>query len=446
MATYKGLVDAKELLDFSQNFGVTRSYAGSRLFPDIKTQYFEAEYYRLVKNGNLPQVAKVHAFDTEAAIGSRVPIEKVELEELLIKEKINQTEELRKVTRGMRMDNVRDFVFDDIARQAEKVVARAELAKMEALAKGKVTLNENNLSLVVDYGIPQDNYVHSDWYDKGADVLGDIVKWFGIAEANGVTVNHAITSRNVLTLMMQNEGVQKAVFGNSGAGQLPELGQVERAISLRIGTEFTIEVNEGRYAVQTMADGANVLTPNRFFPEDTFVMCSLGNDGAVGTGLWGVTPEEAALGGAFDSRRMMQFVTVTQWETPDPVAVWTKASGLFVPVIPNPYGQIIAKVDVSGEAKLNSFGVSVGGNAYYGTINEDGGTVSVSVPSGTVITACKILFSASPDATVKQGDTKIVSGTTEVSFTTGTAKTFTVTAEDGVATKDYAVTVTVAQG
>jgi len=446
METYKGLVDAKELLDFSQNFAVARNYAGSRLFPDAKTQYFEAEYYRLVKNGNLPQVAKVHAFDTEAAIGSRIPVEKVELEELLIKEKINQTEELRKMTRGMRMDNVRTYVFDDIARQAEKVVARAELAKMEAIAKGKMTLTENHLSLVVDYGIPQDNYVHSYWYDKNADILGDIVKWFAIAEANGVTVNHAITSRNVLMLMMQNEGIQKAVFGNVGAGQLPEIGQVERAISLRIGSAFTIEVNEERYAVQSMSSGNSVLTPNRFFPEETFVMCSTGNGGAIGTGLWGVTPEEAAQGGAFDTRRMQQFVTVTQWETPDPVAVWTKASGLFVPVIPNPYGHIIAKVGVCAEAKLNSFGVKIGDNTYNGTINEAAGTVAISVPASTTITACKILFTASEDATLKQGSTAIVSGTTEISFTSGTAKTFTVTAEDGINTKDYAVTVTVAQG
>ena len=37
-----------------------------------------------------------------------------------------------------------------------------------------------------------------------------------------------------------------------------------------------------------------------------------------------------------------QFITLTQWTEPDPTAVWSKASGLFVPVLPNPAGLFIA--------------------------------------------------------------------------------------------------------
>ena len=87
--TLSGLITEKELLDFSQNFAVARNYTGSRYFPDRKTQYIKQEYTRLCANGNLPQVAMVHAYDTEAHIASRVPFERVSVEELLIKEKIN---------------------------------------------------------------------------------------------------------------------------------------------------------------------------------------------------------------------------------------------------------------------------------------------------------------------------------------------------------------------
>jgi len=86
------------------------------------------------------------------------------------------------------------------------------------------------------------------------------------------------------------------------------------------------------------------VTQKRFFPENTFVIATTAPDGTIGTGLWGVTPEEDAQGGAFDSKRQQQYITVVTWDTPDPVATWTKASGLFVPVIPNPYGHIIATV------------------------------------------------------------------------------------------------------
>lgn len=35
----------------------------------------------------------------------------------------------------------------------------------------------------------------------------------------------------------------------------------------------------------------------------------------------------------------------TQWATPDPVAVWTKATGLFIPVLPDPNGLFVASVN-----------------------------------------------------------------------------------------------------
>ena len=341
MDIYDGLVEEGDLLDFSQNFAVTRAnYMGSALFPDRKTQYIEAEYTRLCRNGNLPMIAQVHAFDTEAVIGSRIPIEKVEIEKLLIKEKINQTERIREITNGMRMDGVKNYVFDDIARTAEKVVARAEKAKMDAIAKGKFTISENGLSIEVDYGIPEENFVETFW-DEDADIIGDLVGWRDIAEANGVTPDRAVTTQAVIAKMKGNKGIQKALFGANGTGTLPTLAQINSLVQEHVG--ITIGVNEAKYA--TFGDNG-ALSQNRFFPENEFVMFATGANGAIGAGLWGVTPEERVQGGAFDAKRQRQFVTVTQWEAPDPTAVWTKASGLFVPVMPNPYGHIIANVGV----------------------------------------------------------------------------------------------------
>ena len=117
MRLISDLITEREMLDFSQGFNVQRNYTGSRLLPDRKTQYIEAEYTRLAENGNLPTVAMIHGFDTEAHIGSRVPFERVETESLLTKEKINLSERLRRITRGldMQMDSVRRYAFDDIA-------------------------------------------------------------------------------------------------------------------------------------------------------------------------------------------------------------------------------------------------------------------------------------------------------------------------------------------
>lgn len=347
------LITEREMLDFSQGFNVQRSYVGSRLFPDRKTQYIEAEYSRLAENGNLPTVAMVHGFDTEAHIASRVPFERVTTEQLLIKEKLNLTERLRRVTRGldMAMDSVRRYAFDDVARTAESVVARAEKAKMEALATGKMTVTENGLDMEVDFGVPTDQKVSADWSDTDADILGDIDGWVDIAEGKGQTPTVAVTSKKVFALIQRNAAVQKAVFGVNGAGVLPSLAQVNSLLAQQFNG-LTLTVDEERYGIIGTSGGSVKVTQGRFFPEDRFVMCSVGYDGSVGTGLWGVTPEELEQGGAFDEKRQMQFVTCTRWDTPDPVATWTKASGLFIPVLPNVYGHVIATITTASGANV----------------------------------------------------------------------------------------------
>ena len=45
-------IDAKERLTFSQNFEVTRPTVLDRLFPDVKTEFIEGEYLRLMQGPN----------------------------------------------------------------------------------------------------------------------------------------------------------------------------------------------------------------------------------------------------------------------------------------------------------------------------------------------------------------------------------------------------------
>lgn len=344
MQSLSNIITDREMLDFSQHFDVTRNYAGSRLFPDAKTEYVEQEYLRTCENGNLPMMAQIHAFDTEAVIGNRVPFEKVDVEELLIKEKVNLTESLRRYTRGMGMaeDRIRAFIFDDVARTAERVVSRAELAKMDALARGGMTIAGNGMKTTIDFGVPGENKVSSDWTKADADILGDLRKWRDIAAEHGTLPNRAMCSGPVMTRIMGNAAVQKAIFGASGTGILPTIDQVNNLLMGQVG--ITVEVNEARYGEVTTSGDDVKVKQHRFFPKNAFVMFAVSIDGTVGTGLWGVTPEEDEQTGAWDSMRAQQFVTVVQWTEHDPVAHWTKASGLFVPVIPNPYGHIIANV------------------------------------------------------------------------------------------------------
>lgn len=82
------------------------------------------------------------------------------------------------------------------------------------------------------------------------------------------------------------------------------------------------------------------------------------------------------------------------------------------------------------------------GGDVVGVIDDENNTITLEVPALTVVTSLIATFTTSTDATVAVGVTAQVSGTTPNDFTNPV--TYEVTAEDGVNTKSYAVTVTVA--
>lgn len=74
---------------------------------------------------------------TEAHIASRPALERVTVEKLFIKEKINQTESLRQALENGAFNDsaLITYVYDDWARLAEGVRCRSEAAKMEVLSR-----------------------------------------------------------------------------------------------------------------------------------------------------------------------------------------------------------------------------------------------------------------------------------------------------------------------
>ena len=336
-------LDKRELLDFSQNYVVDRNYLGNALFPNRKTDNLEVEWMRLEENGNLPTLAPISAWDTEAQIAERIPLKNVTIEQLLIKEKINMTERLNAVIkRGTREDDrLKEYAFDDAARRAEAVIAQTEALKMQVLATGKVAYKGNGLSVAIDYGIPSDQKVSADWSAEDADIIGDIRKWRKIMVDKGTTPNRAVTSESIVYKMQKNKLIQTAIFGAAAVGVLPTLEQLNALLQAQAG--ITITTNDARYAKESKTGQKLVRTSERFFPENTFSMISTGGTGSFGTGIWGVTPEEDVENLPWETRKN-QFITISQWKTPDPVAVWTMATAVFVPIVPNPYGLVSATI------------------------------------------------------------------------------------------------------
>ena len=319
------LLKEADLLDFGQNFKIARpELSGDRLFPDQKTQNITAKYLAMSDSAYLPTMATVHALDAEAQIGSRPTASIVTVEKLLIKRKINLSERVRLLrNHGVSTNNeILDYIFDDMARLAEGVKTRTE---QELFATGKMTINENHVNTTIDFGVPTDHTNKTfDWSTeaKAKTILDDIQGVRDAAIATGRVLREIVTSSAVLSLLAKSAVIQNALFGSAFAGRMATQDEITSLFSRLFGIE-RITVNDQVYNYEK-ADGT--LTTQRYFPKNKIAFLATMANGSFGAGLWGVTPEEEAQG-AFTAASQNQYITMTQWQTPDPVAIWTKASG-----------------------------------------------------------------------------------------------------------------------
>lgn len=353
-------ISVDERLNFAQNFAVARPTVLDTIFPDIKTQHFKAEYYRLMQGQNLPTPAFVHALDTEAHIGTRPTFEKVLTEKLFIKEKINQSEQLQMyITNGVpENDGLIKWVFDDMGRLSDSVVTRTKIAKGQLMSRGIMKIKENNLDMVIDFGIPaEQKIVFGDWSDPEYDIFSDFQRAVKILKDQGKLVTKVLTSDTQIQRMRKNKSIQTAIYGAINLGKLVTMAELRSILMEEF--KFSIDSCDEMYAY-VKADGSRA--NGRYFDEDKVTFYTANVSGGAGVGLWGPTPEEADYA-AFQDALQKMFVTVTMWSEQDPKAIWTKASGMFIPVLPDPYGIVIATV-VTGSGTLGTLTVnSVAGTA-----------------------------------------------------------------------------------
>lgn len=313
------LITNKDRVDFSENFNYKTNFKLDSLFPKEKTDNLKVAISRLVENGTLPVMATIHALDTEAKIGDRTNYRSLELEKLLIKEKINQTERIQALL-GNTTDEeaVLNFIYDDMSSLTSRVLTRAELANNQVMSTGKLEINENNYKTTVDYGYSSGNNIAlSGWNDTKHDIIGDLETVINKAKSKGKKITRALTSSKIVSYMAKNEGI-RSYFEK--AAILVTEKTVLRWVYENFGIAF--DVNDDLYK-----EDANATTTHRFYPENKISF--FGGEGGIGKGFYTRTPEELAN----IENQSKGFVTITNWDTPDPVATWTKASAMYIPVI-----------------------------------------------------------------------------------------------------------------
>lgn len=318
------------------------------MFGDTKTDNLVAMWESIAAEYNIPVMAQFHAFDVEAQKTLRFPVDVHNIEKGLIKVKIDQSERLRALMgRGVQNESkLVERVLNDGYNLAEQVFTRSKVAKNELLATGKITIKENNLDLTVDYGVPAANLAKT--LDVGAYAttpLGEqLLELTEEARAAGAPITGIYTSAAMLNKLRKNADIQKAINGANMVGQLVRNNDLRAYLNDEFGIA-RIYTNDLTYSLPlTMgSNGRPVVSAKRYYPESKVTFFSA--NGKVGDGLWGDPPEVTA--GKFNTAQTSEvppYVYVDQYTENDPKVVWTKASGLFMPVLYNPNALYVASV------------------------------------------------------------------------------------------------------
>lgn len=328
------LVENKDLLEYTENLAYKTNFIADKYFPRQKSRTLKAMISQLVENGEVPVMAQFHSLDVEARIGDRSNYKELQFEKLPIKEKLNVTERILEAFGPGISDNVKTeilrFIFDDANNLVSRVLTREAVANAEVLATGKLVIKENGIDTVIDYNVPTSNKVtFTAWSDTKHDIVADLDRIAEEAKKYGFRITKAICNSSVISLIAKNEALRETL---SRAGILPTNNRVVGVLQDAIGYGF--EVNDDVYKVSVNGE------LKKMHPDNTITFITT-EDAKVGVGALGYTPEELA--GINASEKSL--VTLTTHHTDDPVALWTKASALYVPILRNPNGLFIATIN-----------------------------------------------------------------------------------------------------
>lgn len=332
------LIDPQDLQGFVRNLEFPE-FALGQFLPQRDVADLE---YRFIRNGLIDQdVAPFRSFDTESPIGRRQGITRVTGELPPISKKIRLGEEQRLRMEALRSGDNSGLVaqiYDDAAQMARSVQARLEQARGQALVEGQVVLNENGVQATVNFGRAGGHTVAPAtlWSDTAnSDPVADLMGWIETyVNTNGVAPGRILTSTAVVSNLLKNAKIRNYAATVLGAPQ-----RVSRAALDQTLTDYALPAIE-TYDVSVRVNGV----ATRVIPADRVIL--LPPDGeTLGATLFGVTAEALELRAAgVIVREQEPGITAVVDRTTDPVATWTKAAAIALPVVGNPDLTLVADV------------------------------------------------------------------------------------------------------
>lgn len=296
---------------------------------------------RVGKAGRRATTAKYRSYDAEAPIGRRegfAEVSAIQLPPISEKYPLNESAVLDFHKHGQTAAaDLIDSFYDDAEAGVISIRNRAEKARGQFLAEGKITLNENNIVAEADFGLDPSHAPNSNWSAAGADIIADEAAWVRVVRRDAQeAVKYAVVSPEILDAMLKNENYRSAFWG--AAASAPTLSH-EQLNQVRASFQLPqIVVYDGEVPADTGTD--------RVLPANKYILATAG----LGRSVWGLTAEGIELAGsnAVDfAAKDAPGIVVTQWRAPDPVTVWTKAASVFLPVADDIDGLLSATITLA---------------------------------------------------------------------------------------------------
>ncbi|MGW3486553.1 major capsid protein [Streptomyces sp. NPDC001054] len=291
--------------------------------------------YRFTRGGEgLVQAATFRSYEAEAGIGARPGVTRVsgELPPISRKIRLGEYDRLRQRRASQ---GIRTAILADSVRMTRAVAARIELARGEALYSGKIVLAENGVTATVDFGRNAAHTVTAGtaWTNTAASTpVTDLLTWRDVYVAtNGEEPGAIVTSRRIVALLMQNAQIKGLAYpGNTNATLMTQttINSVLEAFGLPPVYINDEQVRVGSTATRVIPDDRVLLLPAPGTADDP-------DTTQLGATLWGTTAESLESEYGIEEGEEPGIVAGA-YSTKDPVAVWTKAAAIALPVLANP--------------------------------------------------------------------------------------------------------------
>lgn len=308
------------LADRQQNQFTLSRWLPNRLVDDLD--------YRFTRGGEgLVDAATFRSYDAESPIGARPGLSRVsgELPPISRKVRLGEYDRLRQ----RHLDQqVTDALMTDAERMTRAVAARVEMARGDALTTGKVTIAENGVTATVDFGRAAGHTVTAatPWSTvASATPLADMITWRDTYRAtNGENPGVALISTTILGYLLRNAEIRALAATVAGTPTI-----VSQAAVAQVWEAYGLPPFE-IYDAQVRVAG----TATRIVPADKVLLLPAAGDTELGATLYGTTAE--SLDPAYGVEGDEPGIVAGVYSTQDPIALWTKAAAISLPILANP--------------------------------------------------------------------------------------------------------------